>query len=199
MNTIDRPPGGKAPQDDIEVWVDGLRGRRADPETETLRRLLQEKESTSAQPSGEYAWQRLRFRLKREGLLASSGRKLSSRFYALAAGLFVLAMTLHFLAPFFQGPDWGEQEATRMRGGEALPTFAVHAPAALAGEITSGLAALNIPARSLRQADASWLVEARVPEKAWPQVQELLARLRLPAVAMPPNGQFRLILKPEQR
>ena len=184
--------------DDLEAWIDRLRGRapasgRDLPrEALALRDLLTDPDSRQPLPPPDaYARQRLIFRLKREGLLQSSSWMTDTRTWALAAGVVAVALGLRIVFPGGEGPAPDLAEITAIRGVDGVPTLRVDDPVARGQTLAVALQAAGSTVRHLLLPDGTYLVEALVTAPQRPAVDQVLIPM---GIAIPENGHLRIVL-----
>lgn len=123
------------PDRDIDAWVDQLAGQQppADRETEALRESVRTHRGQGAEAAGDEgdrAWQRLRFRLRQERLIAAGAP--TWRRWLPAAGVAVLAIAL--AVPLLMPGSGGEgftvtyDAAPALRGASEPVEVAVRDP-----------------------------------------------------------------------
>lgn len=190
---------GQSSEDDIDAWVDRLRGRSLsdcqDKESDTMRSLLHERAAAEVPPLDQHAYQRLRFRLRREGLLSASNSFLSPKVLALAAGIFGVALTLRLFVPSLQTPEVLDVESVETRGDGVVPTINASEPQVVASTLGRRFSAIEVPYRLAELPDGSWLLEAKVPMNKLKIVSAMLTEYHVAPTAIPANGQLRLVVK----
>lgn len=184
--------------DDLDAWIDGLRGRAPAPgrdlprEALALRDLLTDPDSRQPLPPPDaYARQRLIFRLKREGLLQSSSWMTDTRTWALAAGVVAVALGLRIVFPGGEGPAQDLADVTAVRGVDGVPTLRVADPLARGQSLAADLQAAGSTVRHLPLPDGTYLVEVLVTAAQRPAVEQVLTPIGL---AVPENGHLRIVL-----
>ena len=156
----------------IEAWYDALAGRNAsesvpsphDEAVRTLRQTLLALDRESAATENlDHDWERLRFRLRREGLLAKPLPYRPGAYWALAASL-VLAVVLGIQVVREESPPEGTAETEVMRGQATTSiVLRVADPNALAARIAEACAGSGVPLKRRDDASGAILLDIAVP------------------------------------
>jgi len=126
--------GTPDPRDDLDHWLDGLRGRsrhdapaatRAEAQAQRAAIAAAHRDAQAAQPGDPQELQRLLFRLRREGLLGAesrtAARSLRLRLPLAAAAALALGLAITMLGPGL----WQSEEEPVLRSGAAVQTLEV--------------------------------------------------------------------------
>jgi hypothetical protein len=141
------------PDRETDAWVEGLAGRSADDrEAQVLREAIlahgreQEQQAAPPEASDDAAWQRMRFRLRREGLV--TGGRPAWRTWVPASAVAALVLALAVPAFIGRGADdypFSTDEPPTMRGGPAVQEFSVADPLRSARKV-AGIVSRQDPA-----------------------------------------------------
>ena len=178
-----------------EQWLSALAGRSdpaADPainlQAESLRRALQEQSAKldQAVPAADEAqYQRLLFRLRKEGLLGADHQRRKIQLWALAATVVLGVGVVVQMGGLYRGQD---DEANTLRGGGKATVLVVENPEVRLTELLAGLKAAGEEPLVKREADGRIMLTVKRSDK----VLDYLATKRIEPVIT--DGSITLLL-----
>ena len=197
------------PEEDVDIWVEGLAGRsggRAGRTTDALRDVIQARgnradqqclgDLVSSDAMAELALQRLRFRLKREGL-ADNGLLFRPYLWVPAAAAVLLAVVIGVDSVRSPSSDGGwdtvYDEAPRLRGGAGVEIRDT-TPEATAKNLAAALVKIGVRSTLYLHAGTAALVFELDSEQL--DAARTLLRERTPRVGLS-VGTNRVLLRPD--
>ena len=194
------------PRDDLDDWLDGLRGRRprADAAPATAAEAQAERDAIAAAHAAQSGaddpqeLQRLLFRLRREGLLQADGAAAASRWRRrlplAAAAALALGLAITMIGPGL----WQAEEAPVLRSGAAEQTLEVDAAAvdATAQRLLESLRAVGATATITDLGRGAREVAASVPKARLAEAARALEAFGLKPPAA--DGTVRVEVRPRQ-
>jgi hypothetical protein len=177
-------------EEDIEAWLDALKGR--DPlstspellrEAKAVHSLLAAHVEKRLVPASEHDVQRFIFRLKKEGLLKPE-RRISGVFAAVASIGFV-ALALAIMQPWKALKQEGLDESQVWRGGEDAQRIRTNDPRASAAKVEKLLRDHGLMVRRIEE-NTSIRLQVKLPVEATELHEKLIAE----GLDLPKNGRL---------
>lgn len=193
------------PPDDLDHWLDGLRGRgRADApaatraEAQAQRTAIAEahRDAQAALPDDPQELQRLLFRLRREGLLGAESRAAAHpwrrRLPLAAAAVLALGLAITMIGPGL----WQAEEEPVLRSGAAVQTLEADASQveAAALRVQQALRSAGATVSVIDIGGGAREVAATVPKERVAEATRALAALGLQPPAA--DGSLRVEVRP---
>lgn len=194
------------PRDDLDDWLDGLRGRArpggspaAAAEAQAQRDAIAAAHAEHGDDDGQEL-QRLLFRMRREGVLhaspqakgATAERRWGARLPLAAAAVLALGLAITMVGPGL----WQAEEPPVLRSGTAEQVLEVDAAqvAATAQQLADALRALGAAVAVTPLPEGATEVAATVPKEQLGAAAQALARFGLAPPAA--DGTLRIELRP---